>query len=96
MSLSEDNVKKIAQLAKLNLTTEDLSTYATQLSNILNFVEQMSVANTAQMSPVCHAIEATQPMRPDVVTEVDERDAFQKIAPAVESGLYLVPQVIEG
>jgi len=96
MSLSEDNIKKIAHLAKLNLSAEDLSHYAAQLSTILNFVEQMSEAKTDHISPVCHAHDASQPMRPDAVTESNQREAFQSIAPAVEGGLYLVPQVIEG
>jgi aspartyl-tRNA(Asn)/glutamyl-tRNA(Gln) amidotransferase subunit C len=96
MSLTTTDVKKIAQLAKLNLTDTDLIAYTSQLSTILNFVEQMSTANTDAVVPSVHSLNESQPLRPDVVTEINERKAFQAIAPQVESGLYLVPQVIEG
>ncbi len=96
MSLTTTDVKKIAHLARLNLSDEDLVTYTAQLSNILNFVEQMSQANTDSIEPIAHSLELSQPLRPDVVTEMNERKEFQAIAPQVEAGLYLVPQVIEG
>ncbi|MDR3492260.1 MAG: Asp-tRNA(Asn)/Glu-tRNA(Gln) amidotransferase subunit GatC [Gammaproteobacteria bacterium] len=96
MSLTTTDVKKIAHLARLNLSETDLTTYTEQLSTILEFVEQMSGANTDHIEPIAHAVDVSQPLRPDVVTEINERDAFQAIAPQVEAGLYLVPQVIEG
>ncbi len=96
MSLTTTDVKKIAHLARLNLSETDLTTYTDQLSTILNFVEQMNEADTDQIAPISHSLDVTQPLRPDIVTEIVDRDAFQAIAPQVEAGLYLVPQVIEG
>lgn len=95
MSLNATDVKKIAHLARLNMSDEDVEIYTKQLSNILQFVEQMNKANTDNIEPISHSIEVSQRARPDVVTEVDQRDAFQAIAPQVEAGLYLVPKVID-
>jgi aspartyl-tRNA(Asn)/glutamyl-tRNA(Gln) amidotransferase subunit C len=96
MSLTADDVKKIAHLAKLNLSEADVTLYTGQLSTILDFVAQMSQADTDGMEPMAHSLGMSQRLRPDAVTEVDQRAAFQAIAPQVEAGLYLVPQVIEG
>jgi aspartyl-tRNA(Asn)/glutamyl-tRNA(Gln) amidotransferase subunit C len=95
MSLTTADVQKIAHLARLNMPEADLALYTTQLSNILDFVEQMNQADTSGIEAIAHSIDFDQRLRPDVVTEKDQRDAFQKIAPKVEAGLYLVPQVIE-
>lgn len=95
MSLTPDDVKKIAHLARLNLNDQDISTYTPQLSNILQFIEQMNSVDTSNITPLAHSIEASQRLRPDVVTEPDDRNKFQSIAPSVEAGLYLVPKVIE-
>ena len=95
MSLTAADVKKIAHLARLNMSEEDITLYTKQLSNILNFVEQMNQADTNQVEPRAHSLDLTQRMRPDAVTEHDQRSAFQAIAPQVEAGLYLVPKVIE-
>lgn len=95
MSLSIDDVKKIAHLARLNMTENELASYATQLSKILDFVEQMNQADTSGIEPLAHSLDFTQRLRPDVITEKDQRDSFQKIAPKTEAGLYLVPVVIE-
>jgi aspartyl-tRNA(Asn)/glutamyl-tRNA(Gln) amidotransferase subunit C len=95
MSLTAADVKKIAHLARLNMSDNDIEIYTKQLSTILNLVEQMNQADTESMEPVAHSIEVSQRSRPDVVTETNQRTAFQAIAPQVEAGLYLVPQVIE-
>lgn len=95
MSLTADDVKKIAHLARLNLSPEDTALYTTQLSNILNFVEQMSQADTTGIDAIAHSLDLTQRARIDAVSEHNQRDAFQAIAPRVEAGLYLVPKVIE-
>jgi aspartyl-tRNA(Asn)/glutamyl-tRNA(Gln) amidotransferase subunit C len=95
MSLTIDNVKKIAHLARLNLSEKDLAFYTPQLSNILDFVAEMNKANTAGIEPLAHPYDLTQRLREDAVTEPDQRSAFQAIAPHVEAGLYLVPKVIE-
>jgi aspartyl-tRNA(Asn)/glutamyl-tRNA(Gln) amidotransferase subunit C len=95
MSLTPEDVKKIAHLARLNLNEQDISLYTPQLSHILQFIEEMNKVDTTNISPLSHSIDATQRLRPDQVTEPDFRDKFQGIAPSVEAGLYLVPKVIE-
>ncbi|HTM62945.1 MAG TPA: Asp-tRNA(Asn)/Glu-tRNA(Gln) amidotransferase subunit GatC [Gammaproteobacteria bacterium] len=95
MSLSPEDVKKIAHLARLNLSENDIATYTSQLSNILQFIEQMSQADTANIEPIAHSLDVSQRLRADQITEENLRDKFQGIAPQVEAGLYLVPKVIE-
>lgn len=95
MSLTPEDVKKIGHLARLNLSDQDIATYTPQLSEILNFIEQMNSANTDNVPPIAHSMEVSQRMRVDMVTETNLRDKFQDIAPQVEAGLYLVPKVIE-
>lgn len=95
MSLTSDDVKKIAHLARLNLSEPDKALYTQQLSNILNFIEQMNQADTGHMDALAHSLDLTQRLRPDQVSETDQREAFQAIAPRVEAGLYLVPKVID-
>jgi aspartyl-tRNA(Asn)/glutamyl-tRNA(Gln) amidotransferase subunit C len=96
MSLTATDVKKIAHLARLTLSENDVAVYAEQLSKIMQFVEQMNEADTTGIEPIAHSLDVSQRMRPDEVTETNQRAAFQAIAPQVEAGLYLVPQVIEG
>lgn len=96
MSLTAGDIHKIANLAKLELSEKDTLLYTNQLSTILDFVNQMDQADTSHIDPVANPLDLAQRQRPDVVTEKDERHEFQRIAPAVEAGLYLVPKVIEG
>ena len=95
MTLDADKVKKIAQLARLEIDASAIPGYATNLSNILQLVEQMNAVATDQVEPMAHPLDATQRLREDVVTEANQRDQFQAIAPQVDAGLYLVPKVIE-
>lgn len=95
MSLTPDEVKKIAHLARINVNDEDILPYAKQLSRILAFIEQMNTVNTATIEPLAHPLDLAQPLRSDQITETDLRAKFQKIAPEVEAGLYLVPKVID-
>ena len=95
MSLSPEQVKQVAHLARLSLPPEKVESYARQLSNILAMVGQLSNAQTDAVSPMAHPLDMVQRLRPDAVTESDRREDFQAIAPAVENGLYLVPKVIE-
>jgi aspartyl-tRNA(Asn)/glutamyl-tRNA(Gln) amidotransferase subunit C len=95
MSLTPEDVKKIGHLARLNLTEQDIAVYTPQLSSILNFIEELNKANTAQTEVLAHPLDISQRLRPDTVTEPNLRDKFQGIAPQVEAGLYLVPKVIE-
>ena len=95
MSISADEVKAIARLARIEIDPADIPTYAEQLSRILQFVEQMNVADTDGIEPMAHPLDLDARVRPDVVTETNERSAFQAHAPQVEKGLYLVPKVID-
>lgn len=95
MSLTPDQLKQVAHLARLELKPEQTANYARQLSNIFEMVEQLSSAKTEGVAPMAHPLEMTQRLRPDAVTETDRRAEFQAHAPAVEGGLYLVPKVIE-
>lgn len=96
MSLTTADVKKIAHLARLNMPEEELIRFTDELSPILDLVNQMNQANTAHIEPLANPLSLSQRLRTDTVTESNQRDAFQKIAPDVEAGLYIVPQVIEG
>ena len=95
MALTENDVEKIAHLARLSLGDEARGAVTTRLGSILAMVDRLQAAATAGVEPMAHPLDAVQPLRPDQVTEADHRDAFQRIAPAVENGLYLVPRVIE-
>lgn len=95
MSLDKNDVEKIAHLARLAIAEDDIPGYAGNLSNILELVEQMNAVDTDNVMPMAHPQDAFQRLREDVVTEENQREHFQEIAPEVENGLYLVPQVIE-
>ncbi len=95
MSLTRSDVEKIAHLARLALREEDIPAYARTLTAILDMVAQMNAVDTRDVTPMAHPLEAVQRLRPDEVTEKDQRERFQAIAPQVEAGLYLVPRVIE-
>lgn len=95
MSLDADEVRKIAHLARLEIRDAEVSGYAVNLSRILDLVAQLDSADTAGIEPMAHPLDAAQRLRPDDVTERDQRDDFQRIAPEVADGLYLVPKVIE-
>ena len=95
MSLDREEVLKIAHLARLGVDDSEVERYADELSNILALVDRMNAVSTSSVEPMAHPLDGSQRLRPDVVNEVDRRDAFQKIAPAVSDGLYLVPKVIE-
>ncbi len=95
MSLSADEVKKIAHLARLHIEENEISAYAQHLSTILNFVEQISQANTDDIAPMSHPLEnMLQRLREDAVTEIVDRDKLQALSANHEAGLYLVPLVM--
>jgi aspartyl-tRNA(Asn)/glutamyl-tRNA(Gln) amidotransferase subunit C len=95
MSLDRSDVEKIAHLARMALDEEHIASYATELSNILGLVEQLEAVETADVTPMAHPLHMAQRLRPDAVAEENHRDEYQAIAPRVETGLYLVPRVIE-
>ena len=93
--LSLEQVHRIAHLARLELAQSEAAAMQQQLNGILAMVDQMSAVDTAGVAPMLHPQEVMQRLRDDRVTGSDQRELFQSIAPAVEDGLYLVPQVIE-
>ncbi len=95
MSLTDEQVKNIAHLARLTLPDAEIPNYTQSLSDILGLVEQLNQADTANTQPLAHPLDLSQRLREDVVSEVDQRDKVQQIAPQVEAGLYLVPKVID-
>jgi aspartyl-tRNA(Asn)/glutamyl-tRNA(Gln) amidotransferase subunit C len=95
MSLDKTDVVKIAHLARLAVADDDLEHYAAELSSILDLVEQMKAVDTSGVEPMAHPLHMAQRLRPDQVTESNQREHFQQIAPATQDGLYLVPKVIE-
>lgn len=95
MSLDRSDVEKIAHLARLGVADQEADAYAQDLSNILGLVEQMGNVDTEQVTPMAHPLHMAQRLRADEVTEQDQREKYQSIAPLTEDGLYLVPKVIE-
>ena len=95
MSLDKDQVRHIALLARLDITDAEIPDTVDKLSRIVDFVDQLSQAPADGVVPMAHPLNATQRLRPDAVTETDERDRIQANAPSVDGGLYLVPRVIE-
>ena len=95
MSLKLDEIKKIAHLARLRLSDDEISIYGNQLSSILTFIAHMDEVDTTAIEPLAHPLDIYQRLRNDDVTEPNLRDQYQQIAPQVEAGLYLVPKVID-
>ena len=95
MTISREDIEKVAVLARIRLEEGQIPALEKDLGNILELVNQLSAADTDSVEPMAHPLNAVQRLRPDVVTETDQREAFQAIAPATENGLYLVPRVIE-
>jgi len=95
VSLSKDQVQHIAMLARLKLNEDEYAESVEKLSKIVDFVDQLSQADTAGVTPMAHPLDMAQRLRPDAIVEVNERDRFQENAAAVLDGLYLVPKVIE-
>jgi len=95
MSLTLDDVKHIAYLARIEATDADAAGYLPQLSDIFALVEQMQAIDTDGVTPMAHARDVVQRLREDKITESDQHARFQAVAPQVDAGLYLVPKVIE-
>lgn len=95
MALDRTEVEKIAHLARLGLNEAEIPQTTATLNNILGLIDAMQAVDTRGIEPLAHPLGSTQRLRADMVTETNQRDAYQAIAPAVENGLYLVPKVIE-
>jgi aspartyl-tRNA(Asn)/glutamyl-tRNA(Gln) amidotransferase subunit C len=95
MTLTVNDVKRIADLAYIEIDDKEAQDTLTQLTGIFNLIESMQAVDTASVEPMSHAQSVAQRLREDRVSETVERELYQSIAPQVEAGLYLVPQVIE-
>ena len=95
MALPPDEVAKLAELARLSIDSQQMESTAESVSDILSMIEQLKQIDTAQVSPLSHPMDLVQRLRADEVTETNQREELQKLAPAVESGLYLVPKVLD-
>jgi len=95
MALNEDDIKDIAHLARLGIDDAALAPLATDLSTVLNLVEQMNTIDTEGVEPMAHPGNAVLRLREDKVSEPDQREKLQSVAPATEDGYFLVPRVIE-
>jgi len=95
MSLSHDQIQRLAQLARIAVRGEEAELAYERLNRVLGLIEQLQAVDTAGIEPMSHALDLVQPLRVDFVTESDLRERMQSGAPAVAEGLYLVPKVIE-
>src|SRR5574340_1853777 len=95
MFLTTQDVEKVARLARLAMSDAEIETARSQLSGIFSLIEEMQAIDTSGIAPMSHAQDVSQRRREDAVTETNQRELFQAIAPQVEAGLYLVPKVIE-
>jgi aspartyl-tRNA(Asn)/glutamyl-tRNA(Gln) amidotransferase subunit C len=95
LSLDHTTVSKIAHLARIAITAPEAEQMSVALGRILELVDRMQQVDTTGVAPMAHPLHMTQPLRADQVTETDLREVAQAIAPAAESGLYLVPRVVE-
>ena len=95
MSLTKDQVRHIATLARLKVADAEFDDVVKKLSSIVDFVDQLQAAATDDVLPMAHPLNMSQRLRADEVTEPNERDELQKNAPSVDNGYYLVPKVLE-
>lgn len=95
MALDLQQVRDIAELARLQIDDSQIGEYQKNLSNMLDLMDQLASVDTTGVEPMAHPLDATQRLRADVVTEGNQREHFQRIAPATEDGYYLVPRVVE-
>jgi aspartyl-tRNA(Asn)/glutamyl-tRNA(Gln) amidotransferase subunit C len=95
MTLKSEDIRNIAHLARLHIDEDVIDEYVDDLSNILSLVDQMNQVDSSNVTPLANPLDATQRLRADEVTETNQRDKFQQIAPDVADGFYRVPKVIE-
>lgn len=93
--MDRSDIAKLAELARLEISDSHADEVATSITDVLALVDQLQAADTDGVIPMAHPLDATQRLRTDVVSEPNQREAFQKLAPAAEDGLFLVPKVIE-
>ena len=95
MSITHEHVKRVAQLAQLEISADENETIRAQLDDIIGLIEQLQAVDTHGVEPMAHVLDLGQRLRPDIVTESNRREDFLAIAQQTESGLFIVPKVIE-
>lgn len=95
MALTLDDVKRVAHLARLAVDEAEVRVVLSQLNGVFQLIAEMQAVDTRGIEPMSHALDVTQRLRADAVTESDQHDLYQSVAPHVEADLYLVPKVIE-
>ena len=95
MDVTEEVVKNIAELVQLKVDDAEIQQLTEGMQNILALADQMQAIDTEGVEPVSNPLDASQKLRPDAITEKNQRELFQSLAPVSESGLYLVPRVVE-
>jgi aspartyl-tRNA(Asn)/glutamyl-tRNA(Gln) amidotransferase subunit C len=95
MSLANDDVRRIAALARIAITADESAQVLERLNRVLALIDEMRAVDVSGVEPMAHAQVLGQRLREDKVTESDQHELFQSVAPAVEGDLYLVPKVIE-
>ena len=95
MSLEQSDIAKLARLARIRITEESSEELRQRIGDILGMIDTMQAVDTQAIEPMANPHDASQRLRADVVTETDQREHFQRIAPSTEDGLYLVPKIID-
>ena len=95
MALDKTEVEKIAHLARLHISESETEEVTTRITDILTLIDQMQSVDTEGVEPLAHPLDVVQRLRADEITEENQRDRLQQLAPASEDGLYLVPKVLE-
>jgi aspartyl-tRNA(Asn)/glutamyl-tRNA(Gln) amidotransferase subunit C len=95
MSISESDIARVAELARIRLDVATVTEVTRRIGNILGMIDQMQAVDTSDVEPMSNPLDAAQRLREDEITETDQRADFLALAPASEDGLYLVPRVIE-
>ena len=93
--ISIDDVHRVAHLARIEIDAAEADEVRAKLDAIFGMINELQSIDTTGVVPMAHAQDVAMPLRPDVVTDVDQHALYQSVAPAVEDGLYLVPKVIE-
>ncbi|MFT7491455.1 MAG: aspartyl-tRNA(Asn)/glutamyl-tRNA(Gln) amidotransferase subunit C [Pseudohongiellaceae bacterium] len=93
--MEASEIAKLAQLARINIEPEMVDEVTESITRILNLVDQLKAADTTDVEPMAHPLDLVQRLRADVITEINQREELQAVAPAVDKGLFLVPKVID-
>ena len=95
MQIERHETEKLATLARIAINEDAISDLTARLSSVLDLVDKLQAIDTDGIAPMSHPMQSTQRLREDKVTELNQREALQSVAPDIEKGLFLVPKVIE-